>query len=203
MPWYRLRNLLLGLFSLACLAFVGLVGYSLLRTPELYDTPIGGPFALQDSQGQARSDAAFRGSYLLIYFGYTYCPDICPTTLMAMTRALEALEREAPDKAGRVQPIFVTIDPARDTAEVLAGYVAHFHPAFVALTGSAEQVARAAEAYRVVYRAVETADSQDTLIDHSSYVYLMGPDGRYLAHYPKEVTAAPMAAGLAALVGSE
>ncbi|WP_299618363.1 SCO family protein [Pelagibius sp.] len=157
---------------------------------------IGGPFSLTDHQGTARSEADFRGRYMLIFFGYTYCPDICPTTLSTVTQGLDILAESEAAKAAAVTPVFVSVDPERDTVEALADYVSHFHPAMVAMTGSDEQVKQVAKAYRAFYKKVPTEDGEDYLVDHSAIIYLMGPDGTYLHHFTHVTTAEEMAAGL-------
>ncbi len=144
---------------------------------------IGGPFELVDQTGKTRRDTDFRGRYMLVYFGYTYCPDICPTTLLIMSRALMLLGENAPEAAKQVVPLFITVDPERDTVEAMAAYAPSFHPDLVALTGTPEQVAAAAKAYRVYYAKVEDKSSGTYLMDHSSFIYLMGPDGAYLTHF--------------------
>lgn len=144
---------------------------------------IGGPFELVDQTGEIRRDTDFRGRYMLVYFGFTYCPDICPTTLLIMSRALMLLAERAPEAAKRVVPLFITVDPERDTVEAMAAYAPSFHPDLVALTGTPEQVAAAAKAYRVYYAKVEDKSSATYLMDHSSFIYLMGPDGAYLTHF--------------------
>lgn len=143
---------------------------------------IGGPFTLVDQYGKTRTRDDFAGQYRLIYFGYTYCPDACPTALWNMTQALDQLEKSDPTVAKQVTPIFITIDPARDTVEHMKDYAASFHPRLVALTGTPEQVAQAAKAYRVFYRKVPQEGSNDYLMDHSSFIFLMSPEGRYLTH---------------------
>ncbi|SME94349.1 protein SCO1/2 [Tistlia consotensis] len=143
---------------------------------------IGGPFTLVDQYGKTRTRDDFAGQYRLIYFGYTFCPDACPTALWAMTQALDQLAQSDPAVAKQVTPIFITIDPARDTVEHMKTYAASFHPRLVALTGTPQQVAQAAKAYRVFYRKVPQEGSGDYLMDHSSFIFLMSPDGRYLAH---------------------
>jgi len=144
---------------------------------------IGGAFELVDQDGTTRTPADFSGRFMLIYFGYSYCPDVCPTSLSVMTQALDLLEESSPESAARIVPVFITIDPERDTVPVMKDYAAHFHPAMVALTGSSEQVAQAAKAYRVFYAKVEDESAGDYLMDHSSFFYLMGPDGDYAAHF--------------------
>ena len=158
---------------------------------------IGGPFTLTDQTGQRRTEADLKGHYALVYFGYTYCPDICPTSLSNMTQALDLLAEKSPEKAAAVLPVFITVDPERDTVEQLAGYAANFHPRLMALTGTTEEVAAAAKAYRIYYQKVEEADASDYLMDHSSVIYLMGPDGGYLSHFTHASTPDEIAAGLA------
>lgn len=141
---------------------------------------LGGPFTLVDQDGKTRSDADFRGKLMLIYFGYTFCPDACPTALQVMTVAADMLG----DKRRDVQPIFITIDPARDTAARLKEYMTNFDPRFVALTGSPEAIAQAAKAYRVYYaEAPDSKSNTDYLMDHSSIIYLMDRQGRYITHF--------------------
>lgn len=158
---------------------------------------IGGPFTLTDQTGARRSEADLEGRYALVYFGYTYCPDICPTSLSTMTQAVDLLAETAPDKAEAVLPVFITVDPARDTVEALASYAAHFHPRLMALTGTEAEVSAAAKAYRIYYQKVEDPSASDYLMDHSSVIYLMAPDGSYLTHFTHASTAEEIAAGLA------
>jgi len=141
------------------------------------ETSIGGPFTLIDQDGKIRRAADFRGRFLLVYFGYSNCPDICPTTLAVMG---DALERLGPG-AERVVPIFITIDPERDTTHVLKSYLKAFGPRFIGLTADAKAVAAAAHAWRVYYRKRPLGGGY--AMDHSSHIYLMGPDGRFIAVY--------------------
>ncbi len=141
---------------------------------------VGGPFTLTDHKGRRVTDADFRGKYMLIMFGFTYCPDICPSGLQVMSAALEQLGA----KADKIVPVFVSVDHERDTPEQLAQYVQSFHPRLVGLSGTAEEIAAAAKAYRVYYKKV--ADEKTTAgftYDHSALMYLMGPDGRYVTHF--------------------
>lgn len=140
---------------------------------------IGGPFELVDHTGRTVTEANFEGQYTLVYFGFTFCPDVCPTELQAMSVALDLLGEEAE----AVTPIFITVDPERDTVELMARYREHFHPRLQALTGSSTQVAAAARAYRVYYARVEDESSTEYLMDHSAYVYLMDRNGEYLKHF--------------------
>jgi protein SCO1/2 len=154
---------------------------------------IGGPFTLTDQNGTVRHASDFRGKLMLVYFGYTYCPDVCPTELQTMSQALDILGA----KGTAVQPIFITVDPERDTVAEMKSYAANFSPRLLALTGTAEQVAAAAKAYKVFYRKAPQPDGGDYLMDHSSIVYLMGRDGQYLAHFSGGTTAEQMAAAIA------
>ena len=150
---------------------------------------VGGPFTLEDQYGKRRSLADFRGKFVLLYFGYTFCPDICPTDLAAMAQAIRTL-----DAAGHVlQPIFVTLDPERDTRELLRNYAAAFHPRFVALRGSEEEVRRVATAYKIYFEKVRPPGSSVYLIDHMAFVFLLDRDGRYVAFFPPGTTAERMA----------
>jgi protein SCO1/2 len=144
---------------------------------------IGGPFHLTDQYGHLRSDADFRGQYLLVFFGYSNCPDVCPTTLQAISTALDKLGADA----NKVTPLFITVDPERDTPAVLKAYAANFTPRLVALSGTPEEIAAAAKVYRIYYKKV--GEGADYSMDHTALVYVMGPDGGYLAHYPANATA--------------
>lgn len=158
---------------------------------------IGGPFALVDQDGRARTDADFRGRYTMIYFGYTFCPDVCPTALSDMIVALDELG----PLAARVQPIFITIDPARDTVEKLKTYVPNFHPRLIGLSGSEAQITAVAKAYRVYYAKSEDPKAgADYLMDHSSVIYLMDPGGRYLTHFSHGTNPAKIAERLRDLI---
>ena len=143
---------------------------------------IGGPFTLKDHMGKTRTEKDYQGKLMLIYFGYSYCPDVCPTALQIMSVALDGLDK----KAKEITPIFITVDPERDTVAHLNKYVKNFHPDMVGLTGTAEQIKQAAKVYRVYYRKAEPATGspdKDYLMDHSSVVYLMDRDGRYVTHF--------------------
>jgi protein SCO1/2 len=152
---------------------------------------IGGPFTLIGKDGKPVTDQAFRGKYMLVFFGFTHCPDICPAELQVIAAALDELG----PKANEVIPIFVTLDPERDTPFVVSEYVMNFGPRFVGLTGSPEQVAEAAKAYRVVYSKFqeEGAKPGDYSIDHSALVYFMGKDGEFITHFAYGTPAAKIA----------
>ena len=143
---------------------------------------IGGPFSLVDTTGKRVTDADFRGRYMLVYFGYTFCPDVCPASLQVICAALDQL---GPD-GEKVTPVFITLDPARDTPEKLGAYVKSFHPRLVGLTGSAEEIASVVKAYRVyAKKAPDEKNPADYTMDHSSIVFLMGPNGGLVAFSPE------------------
>ena len=151
---------------------------------------IGGAFSLVGEDGKTVTDRDFRGRYMLVFFGFTHCPDICPAELQVIAQALDRLG----DKAAKVVPILITLDPERDTPKVMADYVKSFGPNFVGLTGSPEAIAAAAKAYRVAYAKVENKGSaSDYSVDHSALVYLMDPEGKYLTHFAYGTSADEMA----------
>jgi cytochrome oxidase Cu insertion factor (SCO1/SenC/PrrC family) len=155
---------------------------------------IGGPFALTDTEGKRLTDKDLRGSYALVYFGYTYCPDVCPTTLNQMT---EALDRLGP-MAQRVRPVFITVDPKRDTPAVMKQYVSAFSPRLIGLTGTEAEIAAVAKEFRVYYAPHRTGDGPgDYTMDHSSVLYLLGPDGKFIAPLRANAGAEQIAADLA------
>ncbi len=149
---------------------------------------IGGPFTLAAADGATVTDRSFRGKWLLIYFGYTFCPDACPTALSNISAALARLGR----LADRVQPLFITVDPRRDTAKVMAEYVKAFDPRILGLTGSAAAIADVAREYGV-YVAPQKGEGDDYLVDHSSFVYVMTPRGKFAATLAGTMPGAQMA----------
>lgn len=151
---------------------------------------IGGPFELVDQHGRTVTDQDFAGRHMLVFFGFTYCPDFCPMSLDVMTRALELLPE---DEAARIVPIFITLDPERDDVEQMRSYAALFYDDLVALTGTREAIDAAASAYRVYHAKVELDAGADYTIDHSTFTYLMGPDGRYLTHFGHDASPEEMA----------
>jgi protein SCO1/2 len=142
---------------------------------------VGGPFTLTDQTGNQRSDNEFRGKLMIVYFGYTFCPDVCPTDLMAITQALDALGPAASD----VQPVFITVDPERDS-KVLKDYVAAFHRSLVGLTGSPDEIRKVANSYKAFYVKVQDERSAGYSIDHAGVIYLMGRNGEYLGFMPPQ-----------------
>lgn len=178
-----------------------LLGFMLFAYPRAEGTKtegkveIGGPFSLVDTKGNAVNDAAFRGKIMLVYFGFTYCPDICPTELQAISSALDLLGSQAQG----VAPLFITVDPARDTPAVMADYLSHFHPAIMGLSGSPAAIADAAARYKVYYRKIEDEESgAPYTVDHLSVVFLMDGQGRYLSHFTQNTEPSEMADTIAA-----
>ncbi len=159
---------------------------------------VGGPFTLTDHMGRKVTEKDFLGRHMLIFFGYTYCPDVCPTELQVMTAALDMMGPEA----DRIQPIFISVDPARDTPDVVKAYVENFGPRLAGLTGTPDEIAAVAKAYRVFYAKVEKGDPDAYLMDHSSIIYLMGPDGRFVKHFTYTTDAAKLAQGLKEALGT-
>jgi len=160
--------------------------------------PIGGPFALVDHTGRPRTDADFRGKLLLIYFGFTFCSDVCPTDLQAMAAAIDKL-----GPAGEaVQPLFITVDPEKDTPEQLQGYVGLFHPRLIGLTGDASQVKRVALAYKVYYAKTEPSKQADYGIDHTGFVFLADAGGNYVGFFPPGTSADRMVEAIRPLLAA-
>lgn len=156
---------------------------------------IGGPFQLTDHAGQPVTNETYRGRVMLVFFGFTHCPDVCPTELQVVAEVLEQLG----PRAERVAPLFISVDPERDTPQVLAGYVGLFDPRLIGLTGSDAQIAAVARAYRVYYAKVRPPDSATYLMDHSTFLYLIGPEGGFRALFrpgtpPEEISRAIQAA---------
>jgi cytochrome oxidase Cu insertion factor (SCO1/SenC/PrrC family) len=159
---------------------------------------VGGPFTMVNHKGEVVTEKSFLGKPMLLFFGFTFCPDICPTELQVMTAAIAELG----DKGKDIQPILVSIDPARDTPEVLAAYVSNFGDNVMGLTGSEAQVAAMAGEYRVFYAKQENPkDPANYQMDHSSIIYLMGADGQFLKHFSYTTDAKALAAGLKLALG--
>ncbi len=142
--------------------------------------PVGGPFALIDHTGRPRTEQDFRGRLMLVYFGFTYCPDVCPADLQSIGLALDRLG----EVGARVQPLFITVDPERDTPQHLAEYVTMFHPRLIGLTGDPAAIHKAADAYKVYYAKVMNQKGDDYTVDHTAFIYLMDADGKYLGFFP-------------------
>jgi protein SCO1/2 len=163
--------------------------------PPLKGARIGGAFTLTDHHGRPVSEGNFAGKYRIVYFGFTHCPDICPTDLAAIGQALRLFEKEDAAAAAKVQPIFITTDPERDTPKVLKEYVASFHPRLVGLTGTPQQIADAAKLYAIYYAKVPVEGGGYTM-EHQRIVYLMGAKGEPIAMLPHGERAEVIAATL-------
>ena len=197
----------LGLATAGLLTLLGLLLIE-LQTREATVRPfqevaIGGAFSLTNEKGEARSEADFAGAPMLIYFGFTYCPDVCPMSLDVMGAALETLEAQNPKLFAALQPVFISVDPLRDTPEQLSEYLSYFHPKISGLTGTPEQIAMVKKAFRVyaVRRDLPEETAQDKgsyNVDHSSFFYLMDGKGRYLAHFDHGLEAQILAQKIAA-----
>jgi cytochrome oxidase Cu insertion factor (SCO1/SenC/PrrC family) len=189
----RVKKKASGIMTLQMILFLGVAfAIALIAVMSLgsRNTGVGGPFTLVNQDGKTVTDRDFRGKFMLVYFGYTFCPDVCPTELTVIAGAMDKLG----PLADKVAPIFVTVDPLRDTPKTIKTYVADFHPRLIGLTGSKEQVAAAAKAYHVYYRKSGPEQAAaDYTVDHSSYVYLMAPDGSFVTHFAFGITADRMA----------
>ena len=171
-------------------------------TPDSSTAEFGGPFSLIDQDGIRRTDMDFRGKYMLIFFGYTFCPDVCPTTLAVEAEALDKLGADA----SRITPIFITVDPQRDTPEKLKSYLSAFdagpsslRPKFVGLTGTDEEIAKVADGYGVYYQAhldARFGGAAEYTVDHTGHVYLMSPEGKFVAYYSQGIRPDELAADL-------
>jgi protein SCO1/2 len=158
---------------------------------------IGGSFSLVDQDGRAVTQDTYKGKPTLIYFGFTYCPDVCPTSLLLMETALQQLGPDGPKKANA---LLITVDPERDTPALLKPYVANFGPNFHGLTGTQAQVDAATKAFRVYYQKVPGKNGGPYLMDHSSIIYLLDKNGRFVTHFTHEAKAESIAAAVAKLL---
>ena len=153
--------------------------------PPLKGASMGGPFSLTDQNGRRVTDRDYAGKYRLVYFGYTYCPDVCPIDLRVIGAGLRRFEERDAARGAKVVPVFITVDPARDTPDVLRQFVANFHPRMVGLTGSADDIARVAREYGISYmRGAGTAGGY--LMNHTRYAVLYGPQGEPIAIVPHD-----------------
>ncbi len=192
LPWNKIALALAIVFTLLV---AGLVGYAMNRSFNESsvvgsgEALVGGPFELTNQNGETVTDKDFRGQNLLIYFGFTFCPDVCPTELAKIAAAVDMLPSDA-----NVTPVFITIDPERDGVEEVKAYVEAFDPEMVGLTGTPEQIEAVAKEYRVYYAKSTGSDNTDYLMDHSSIIYFMGEDGKFIAHFTIGSTAENIAA---------
>lgn len=167
------------------------------RQGQVAGGDIGGPFTLVDTTGKTVTDAEVLTKPSLVYFGYTFCPDVCPFDMSRNVEAVDLLDAKGID----VTPVFISIDPERDTPEALADYASNMHPKLVALTGSADQVKAASQAYKTFYAKRDTGD-EFYLMDHSTFTYLMLPGTGFVDFYRREITSEQMAESVACFVGA-
>lgn len=197
---------------LACIGLVigGVIAYTQIQAEQgnaeqskpaasMAGINLGGPFELVNDSGETVTEANYDGQYKLIYFGFTYCPAICPTELQKITQVLNALDDET---AAKIQPLFITVDPERDTVDVMHEYVSLFHPRLIGLTGSLDQVEAIKKSYRVFATKVESEDMSDYTVDHSSFIYLMSPDNKPLSIYRMKDDADYMEGDIRKILGS-
>lgn len=189
----RMMNKLLSVFSAALLLSLlsacnpASSGDGNVEAP-LTGAKIGGSFTLTNQDGGKSSDTDFSGQYRIIYFGYSYCPDVCPVDLQRLMQGLTLAEKNDPNLAEKIQPIFITIDPERDRPEQLKQYVAAFHPRLIGLTGSVDEIAEVAKKYLIIYGKREDEGASEYLVDHSRQAYLFGPEGEPVALLPYDGT---------------
>lgn len=165
--------------------------------PSIGAPAIGGPFKLIDTNGRVVSSEEFKGKFALLYFGFTHCPDICPDELAKASKAVDMAQKRAGSNANELVPIFISVDPERDTVQQVREYVKAFHPKMVGLTGTPEDCERAAKQYRVFYHKTDVQPDGDYLVDHSIIMYLVGPDGNFVSYYGRNYTADQMADDMA------
>ncbi len=203
-----MTNLYAGAAAAAVAVFLGASGWYVLanrsddafaecRQGQVAGGDIGGPFTLVNTAGQAVTDAEVLTKPSLVYFGYTFCPDVCPFDMSRNVEAVDLLATKGIDAT----PVFITIDPDRDTPEALADYAANLHPQLIALTGSADQVKAASQAYKTFYQKQDTGD-EFYLMDHSTFTYLMLPGTGFVDFFRREITSDQMAESVACFVGA-
>lgn len=186
----------LAIAAAAALALAGCGAATPAEEPPLAGATIGGDFALTNAKGETVRWDDFADRYRIVYFGFTFCPDICPTDMQRVAQALKTLKSSDPAKAAKITPIFISVDPERDTPQKVGEFAAAFSPDIVGLTGTPEQIAAAAKAFKVFYAKGEAQPGGGYLVDHSSVVYLFGPAGEPLATLPTDQGADAVAAEL-------
>ncbi len=188
MPVISWMICVIGLLSVAALWVVRPPVPTEGSTQQVAGVQIGGPFALTDQNGETKTEKSWPGQYLILYFGFTHCPDVCPLGLNNITEALNALPD---DTVSRIQPVFITVDPLRDNADALKNYVPLFHKKLVGLTGTEQQIEDVKKAYRVY--AQKQGDGRDYMVNHSAFTYLMSPKGELLRAFPHNTPPSEMA----------
>lgn len=195
------------LFALSALLFMSACDSAPSQTPlseaPLAGATIGGDFNLTDQDGKKRNFKEFDGSYRLVYFGYTNCPDICTPDMQNLMAGLKAFEKKNPELAAKIQPIFITVDPSRDTSPVLKQFVSAFHPRAIGLTGTDAEIAETAKKFAIYSSRVEGSSPESYLMSHSQTPYLMGPKGEPLAIMPADVPNTDINEGAPDLVEAE
>jgi protein SCO1/2 len=179
-------SLLLGLSAAGC-------SNKPTEEPPLQGARIGGPFTLVDQNGRKVSEGDFAGRYRIVYFGYSHCPDVCPTDLQKIGEGLSQFEKSDPERAAKVQPIFITVDPERDNPASLKPWVAAFHPRLLGLSGTPQQIAAVTKAYGIFYQKQPVQPGGGYGVQHSQITYLMGPQGEPIALIPQDKDAAAIA----------
>lgn len=173
-----------------------LAGCGQSQEPPLAGARIGGPFTLTDQNGKTVHDSDFAGKYRIVYFGYTYCPDVCPTDMAKIGQAMRLLDKSDPAISDKIVPIFITVDPERDTPPVLKQFVANFHPRVVGLTGSPDAIAGVAKSYAVYFKKQPVTQGGGYLVDHLAVAFLMDPKGAPIVSLPIDKDGAAIAADL-------
>lgn len=191
------RPIALSLAVATALALAGCGGAGAQDEPPLAGASIGGDFALTGSRGETVRWGDFAGQYRVVYFGYTFCPDVCPTDMQRVAQGLKELKAQDPAKAAKIATLFITLDPERDTPAVVGEFAAAFSPDIVGLTGTPEQIAATAKTFRVFHQKGEAQPGGGYLVDHSNITYLFGPSGEPIATLPTDRGAAAVAAELA------
>lgn len=182
------------MFLFAAALCLGLAGCSSPSVPPpLEGARIGGPFALTDQNGKTVRDTDFAGRYRIVYFGYTYCPDICPTDMAKIGQAMTLLDKDAPDVSAKVAPIFITVDPERDTPAVIKQFIGNFHPRITGLTGSLDAIGQVAKGHAVYFKREPASSDGGYLVGHTQIAYLMGPKGEPITSLPLEKDAKAIA----------
>lgn len=164
------------------------------RTRSIGKAAIGGPFSLIDCNGDRKTDQDFLGQWLMIYFGFCHCPDICPDELEKMGKVVDSVNK-LPDLY-TLQPVFISVDPERDTPEAIKEYLKDFHSTIIGLTGSRDEVDQVSKAYRVYYSSAPVKDDNDYLVDHTIIMYLVGPDGKFIDYFGQNRTETEIAAAV-------
>ncbi len=186
-----------SLFALLLAVLLAGCGTPPAEAPPLQGATMGGPFTLIDQSGQRVSDTDFAGQYRIVYFGFTYCPDVCPVDLQVIGAGLRRFEESDAARSARVQPIFISVDPARDTPDAIRAYVANFHPRLIGLTGSEQEIADVARAFGVYFSRGTPNEQGAYLVDHTRIIVLYGPEGEPIAIIPHDEGAEGVAAELA------